>query len=289
MATPQNNNAAKGVDSSLSSSSTKTSNSSPMILGVSPKELYTTSVTSSVLNRKITPDDFLTMVIFKSKNGLNSKVEKDTVITFICESDSFNIGFGSEYTRPMTGSGGNEDGMGFGTLNKLMGIGSGVSNLTKAFGGFSIQNKLKNLPVWASNSYLTFELKCFLIATSDPITQVEVPLVLLSNLVTPTTDPDDNFKLLSPGPVFDQAEWKKTSDQAGSDGKSVSQSYKQLDPTVLFNGGDIITLKMGGLAEIGPLIIKSVNYSVPNQYVKNKPSGLGNSIFGNSFSKLPGK
>ncbi|TXG85068.1 MAG: hypothetical protein E6R13_02375 [Spirochaetes bacterium] len=277
MAAPvvDNSSTATNVSSSSGASSAPDNNAgstteAPLFLGVNPKNAYGSSYVAKLLNKNITSDDVITLTIMKNANSdYVSKVKTDTVITMINRnpfSDQW-LNFSSSYIRPLDPSSGSQ-GFGTSTVNSITGAVGNFNNVAKMFGGYGIQNKLKNLPIWGSTPVLNITINAFFIADIDPEVEVHQPIEVLTNMVLASTNKDNQLIVDVPGPQFDSSVWGALSDQVGGTGQSASDTAKQIDLTSLFSKGDVMFLKLGGLAEIGPVLLTRVVPVTTSQYTK---------------------
>ncbi len=251
-----------------------------IFLGPDISQTYSTSIASDLLNRNVNSDDVITVTILKgSTDDSKSKVPCDTVISLINKNPFTDqwLRFHSNYTRPLNGS--DSSSFGTSTINSLTSIAGRFNTITKAMGGFGMQNKLKDIPVWGNTEVLTFTVYGMLMAFSDPSVEVHQPLAILINMALANGVTGNNFIVDVPGPTFNENVWNQLSDSAGATSQGVQDTAQTIDPVSLFSGGNQIYVKLGGLAEIGPVIITDVIPITPPNHTEVTSLTTGNKFF----------
>lgn len=233
-------------------------------LGVNPNEIYTNSAISQLLNSTIDSQGSDFIIININSPVMNtSYISATTSICGILADDELSLEFGSTFTRPFAN-----------VANDLIGQGK---TTFQTFSGLGLYNPISMIPQWQAPNIPSYSIKFQLIATSDPVMQIEKPLLLLSKLCLPVSlgGAIGGFSAQVPGPQF-------TAD-------SIKSAF--LDPTSgtlnqdINNNSTIIAIYYGNLALFESVIITKVSYTVPNIRTINELQGVTNSINGGEIGK----
>ena len=261
-----------------------TTSGSINILGVAPEEIYTSGTVASFLNRNISSKNLISIVIDASGQG--ASVANDTVIFLINNEDNFKLPtIESTWSRPLSGDSGGGVLSAIGSTIKS-GVGIVNSALT-ASSGISLYNKMAYLPVWTGTQPLKFSLSCTLIATSNAFQQVYQALLMLQFLTLPQTTGSD-FVVNAPGSSFNPDALQnliKNTQQSTSTGP-INTPASNTNISQIFTGGNQISIGIGSLAYITPILIKSVNIEIPNIQTTNSSSSTVQNFI-NSITNSP--
>ncbi len=226
-------------------------------LGVDPNEVFTNSLFSAILNNNISQESFITITIVPDAQG--TYLTKTTTIIGIIKEDELSIEFGGTYTRPFENVIDNV----FKTKGNVAvrALAPVVTN-----SGTALFNPAFSVPQWQKTNNVPMTFTFILIATSNPITQVELPILLLSKLVLPIGE-TNKLLVTAPGPKLDiKAAAQKVSQNQDTFTKTDWQSLVS-DATVQ------ISINYGGLARFNNCIITKVRSTVPNRRTINEHIG----------------
>lgn len=227
-------------------------------LGVDPNEVFTNSLFSAILNNNISQESFITITILPDAQG--TYLTKPTTIIGIIKEDELSIEFGGTYTRPFEKVIDNV----FGTKGDAA-IRAGANAVTNS--GTALFNPAFSVPQWQKTNNLPMIFTFRLIATSNPITQVELPILLLSKLVLPIGDLTNKLLVTAPGPKLDiKAATQKVSQNQDTGTKTDLQS-------LVSDANVQISINYGGLARFNNCIITNVRSTVPNRRTVNEHIG----------------
>lgn len=247
----------------------------PLKLGVNPSELFTTSMFSKMLNMDIRNSDFITITI--SDSNYSSRV---ATIVGIIKDDNLTVSFGSNFDRPFES-----------VLNKAQqkiagNIGGAISGAAKAT-GTPLYNRYTSVPIWQSPKMPTYSFTFILFATSNPATQVEQPILLLSRIALPKSRAQEsgavasNLSVITPGPKLNGniGEIASTTQSAFSGGS--------VDASNLISNAGAISIQYGGLAFFSNCVISNTTSSVKNIRTLASISATDSSLLSSESNSLP--
>jgi hypothetical protein len=227
----------------------------PPELGIDPNEVFTNSLFSAILNNNISRESFISITISPDAQG--TYLKKTTTIIGIITDDSLSIEFGGEYSRP------------FENVIDNVFKDKGKSGV-RAFAnmvyntGTALYNPAFSVPQWqkTKNEPMTFTFR--LIATSNPINQVELPILLLSKLALPIGAATDKLFVTAPGPKLDAIDAAKILSKNQDAGDKTN--LESLVSAATYQ----VSINYGGLARFNNCIITNVKSTVPNRRTINE-------------------
>lgn len=228
-------------------------------LGVSANDQFTNSNLASFINSTVQADDFFHIVI---EAGSGNWVTQDTVITAIMDDDNFSFELGNEYVRPLQGYGNSAIGA---VTRDVGGLAKAASQSYQEVTGTALYSKIIYTPIWKQTKIPKFNVRVRLIATGDPINEVELPILVLAKLLLPYNL--SNFKAYSPGPYIDLSHFSGLADVSSVQQLSnIVNTAGNIDPTSLisFNKSFNISLVAGDLFVAPSVILTSARVTLPN-------------------------
>jgi hypothetical protein len=233
-------------------------NQAPTELGIDPNEVFTNSLFSAILNNNISRESFITITIKPDAQG--TYLKKQTTIIGIITDDALSIEFGGSYSRPFEKVIDNV----FGTKGDaaVRAVANAVTN-----SGTALFNPAFSVPQWQKTNNIPMVFNFRLIATSNPINQVELPILLLSKLVLPIGDTTNKLLVTAPGPKLDV----KTGAQKVSQNQDTGT--KTDIESLVSDASYQVSINYGGLARFNNCIITNVRSTVPNRRTVNEHIG----------------